>query len=73
MNQAGHIHAKIMRHPDRNDGKAYFRRRPGRGAQWVGEAIIYPDMIEVFTASGEALGFAKDRAEALRMIDQHLT
>lgn len=67
---AGHVHAKIMRHPDANDGKPYFRKRPIKGAQWVGDAIIYPDMIEVFAVSGEALGVAKDRAEALAMIDQ---
>ncbi|OCB15098.1 hypothetical protein [Mycobacterium intracellulare] len=70
---AGHIHVKIMRHPDYNGGRAYFRRRPVKGAQWVGDAIIYPDMIEVFAASGKALGVAQDRAEALAMIDDYLT
>lgn len=70
---SGRIFAKIMRHPDHSDGKPCFRKRPIQGARWVGDAIIYPDMIEVFAASGEALGVAKDRAEALTIIEQSLT
>lgn len=53
-------------------GKAYFlKAKSDKSAQHVGYAVIYPDMIEVVTVSGQLVGVAKDRAEAAQMIDAY--
>src|SRR5437588_642095 len=54
----------------RQGGKAYFlKAKSDKSAQHVGYAIVYPEMIEVVTVSGQLVGIAKDRAEAAQMID----
>lgn len=55
-------------------GKAYFlkaKSENGKSVQHVGYAIIYPEMIEVVTVSGNLVGIAHTRAEAAKMIDAH--
>lgn len=64
--------ATTFSRPIKKGGKAYFlKAKSDKSAQHVGYAIIYPDMIEVTTVSGQFVGVAKDRAEAAQMIDTH--
>lgn len=66
--------ATTFSRPIEKGGKAYFLKAKadnGKSVQHVGYAIIYPDMIEVTTASGSLVGIAKDRAEAAQMIDAY--
>jgi hypothetical protein len=55
-------------------GKAYFLKAVSenkKSRQHVGYAIVYPEMIEVITVSGNLVGIAQDRAEAAQMIDSY--
>jgi hypothetical protein len=58
----------------RKGGKAYFLKAVSenkKSRQHVGYAVIYPEMIEVITVSGDLVGIAQDRTEAAQMIDAH--
>ncbi|QRY51787.1 hypothetical protein [Mycolicibacterium septicum] len=56
----------------REGGKAYYlKAKSTKSAQHIGYAIVYPEMIEVVTVSGELVGIAQSRPEAAQMIDSH--
>jgi hypothetical protein len=66
--------ATFSHHRVRKGGRAYFLKAVSenkKSRQHVGYAIIYPEMIEVITVSGSLVGIAKDRKEAVQMIDSY--
>lgn len=64
--------ATTFARPIEKGGKAfYLKAKSAKSAQHVGYAIVYPDMIEVTTASGSLVGIAKNRAEAAQIIDTY--
>lgn len=58
----------------RKGGKAYFLKAVSdnkKSRQHVGYAIVYPEMIEVVTVSGNLVGIAENRKEAVQIIDSY--